>query len=276
MWLAVYSNKKSQIAIEYCYRFRTKYKDAHVFWVHGSSHTRFEESYQRIAERLALPSLDNSSQQTLVRVRDWLSGQSNRPWLLVLDNMDDVNIIFRSKTQSCSSSKMHTHEPLVKWLPNSSIGSVLVTTRDRRLGERLVPERRPIAVEIFAMEDGKWLLSKRVQLKDEVDEALSHQLLQALDFLPLAITQTTAFLVENQITIADYLDILQKDDSEMKEFLAIDIPDPGRDSDLSSSILQTWKVSFDQIRKQKPFAAEILSLMAAPEARRLHPSPDRE
>ena len=233
-----------------------------MFWVHGSSHTRFEESYQRIAGHLAFPSFDDPSQQTLVRVRDWLSGESNRPWLLVLDNMDDVDIIFRSKTHSCSSSKTHTHEPLVNWLPPSSVGSVLVTTRDRRLGERLVPERRPIAVELFAMEDAKWLLSKRVQLKDEVDEALSHELLRTLDFLPLAITQATAFLVENQISIADYLDILQKDDSEMKDFLAIDVYDPGRDSKNSNSILQTWKVSFDQIRKQKPLAAEILSLMA--------------
>ena len=233
-----------------------------MFWIHGSSYTRFEESYQRIAEQLALPNLDDPNQSTLVRVRDWLSEESNCPWLLVLDNMDDVDVIFRPKDHSCSGSQKHTHEPLVNWLPRSSVGSVLVTTRDRRLGDRLVPGQRPIAVELFEMKDAKCLLSKRVQLEDEVDEALSHQLLQTLDFLPLAITQATAFLVENQISIADYLDILQKDDSEMKDFLAIDIYDPGRDSDLSNSILQTWKVSFDQIRKQGPLAAEILSLMA--------------
>lgn len=139
---------------------------------------------------------------------------------------------------------------------------MLITTRDRRLGERLVPGQRPIAIEPFEMEDAKCLLSKRVQLEDDVDEALSHQLLQTLDFLPLAITQATAFLAENEISIAEYLEILQRDDSEMKEFLATDIYDPGRDSDLSNSILQTWKVSFDQIRTQKPLAAEILSLMA--------------
>ena len=198
----------------------------------------------------------------LVRVRDWLSEESNCLWLLVLDNMDDVDIIFRPQNHSCSGSKKHTHEPLVNWLPRSSVGSVLVTTRDRRLGDRLVPGQRPIAVELFEMKDAKCLLSKRVQLDDEIDEALSHELLSTLDFLPLAITQATAFLVENQISIADYLDILQKDDSEMKDFLAIDIYDPARGSDLSNSILQTWKVSFDQIKKQKPLAAEILSLMA--------------
>ena len=254
--------RKSQIAIEYCHRFRSKHKDAHVFWIHGSGYTRFEESYQRIAKQLALPSLDDPNQPTLARVRDWLSEESNCPWLLVLDNMDDVDVIFRPNNHSCSGSQKHTHEPLFNWLPRSSVGSVLVTTRDRRLGDRLVPGQRPIAVELFEMKDAKCLFSKRVQLEDEDDEALSHQLLQTLDFLPLAITQATAFLVENQISIADYLDILQKDDSEMKDFLAIDIYDPARDSDLSNSILQTWKVSFDQIKKQKPLAAEILSLMA--------------
>lgn len=233
-----------------------------MFWIHGSSYTRLEESYQQIAEHLALPNLDDPSQQTLVHVRDWLSEEANCPWLLVLDNMDDVDIIFRSTSHSCSGSKKHTHEPLVNWLPRSSVGSMLITTRDRRLGERLVPGQRPIAVDPFEMQDAKCLLRKRGQLEDDVDEALSHQLLQILDFLPLAITQATAFLVENEISIAEYLEILQKDDSEMKEFLATDIYDPGRDSDLSNSILQTWKVSFDQIRMQKPLAAEILSLMA--------------
>ena len=233
-----------------------------MFWIHGSSYTRFEESYQQIAERLALPGLADPSQQTLVHVRDWLSEEANCPWLLVLDNMDDVDIVFRPTSHSCSGSTKHTHEPLVNWLPRSSIGSMLVTTRDRRLGERLVPGQRPIAVNPFEIEDAKCLLSKRVQLEDDVDEALSHQLLETLDFLPLAITQATAFLAENEYSIAEYLEILQKDDSEMKEFLATDIYDPGRDSDLSNSILQTWKVSFDQIRTQTPLAAEILSLMA--------------
>ena len=233
-----------------------------MFWIHGSSYTRFEESYQQIAKRLALPGLDDPSQQTLVHVWDWLSEEANCPWLLVLDNVDDVDIVSRPTRHSCSGSTKHTHEPLVKWLPRSSIGSMLVTTRDRRLAERLVPGQRPIAVNPFEMEDVKCLLSKRVPLEDDVDEVLSHQLLETLDFLPLAITQATAFLAENEYSIAEYLEILQKDDSEMKEFLATDIYAPGRDSDLSNSILQTWKVSFDQIRTQTPLAAEILSLMA--------------
>ena len=62
--------------------------------------------------------------------------------------------------------------------------------------------------------------------------------------------------------MAEYLDILQNYDAAVKAFLATGIYDPRWDSDLSNFILQTWKVSFDQIRAQNLRAAEVLSLMA--------------
>ena len=45
----------------------------------------------------------------------------------------------------------------------------------------------------------------------------------------------------------------------------VDLPDRRRDGpgrDFANSVIRTWKVSFDQIRKQDPRAAELLSLMA--------------
>jgi hypothetical protein len=51
----------------------------------------------------------------------------------------------------------------------------------------------------------------------------------------------------------------------MQDLLSVDLPDHRRDhemrSDMQNSVIRTWKVSFDQIRSQKPRAAEILSLM---------------
>ena len=42
----------------------------------------------------------------------------------------------------------------------------------------------------------------------------------------------------------------------------MDLLDHRRHSESQNSVIRTWKVSFDQIRKQKPRAAEILFLMA--------------
>lgn len=38
--------------------------------------------------------------------------------------------------------------------------------------------------------------------------------------------------------------------------------DPGRESDIQNSIFATWKISFDEISKQNPQPADLLSLMA--------------
>ena len=178
------SNRKSQIAIEYCHRYRNKHPDTHILWVHGGSRARFEESYQQIATELALPGFD-PNRQTLKLVREWL---------LILDNLDDVDMVFCSRPPPSGEGQGNASEALVNHLPRTFVGSMLINTRDRRLGERLVPGKRPISVEPFEMEDAECLLSKMVEVNGTDDEPPSCELLGALDFLPLAITQATAFL----------------------------------------------------------------------------------
>ncbi len=250
---------KSQIAIEYCYRYRSKHPEAHIFWVYGGSHARFEESYQQIAADLTLPGFDDPNQQTLKLVQDWLNINDGTDWLMILDNVDDMDIVFGEKHESPRNEKK---KELIEYLPRSSAGLILITTRDRRLGERLVPGKKPIAVEAFNTQDARILLDNKLPKDDDRDGELSQQLLRALDYLPLAITQATAFMTENEISVAGYLEILRSDESEMIEFLATDMYDPNRDSELSNSVLHTWKVSFDKIKVQKPQAADLLSLMS--------------
>ena len=98
--------------------------------------------------------------------------------------------------------------------------------------------------------------------EDGWSEADSSKLLNDLEYLPLAITQATAFISENGITLTEYLEALRTDDSDMKDLLSEDLEDPRRDWETKNSVIRTWKLSFDQITKQKPRAAEILSLMA--------------
>ena len=188
------SNRKSQIAIEYYHRYRNKHQDTHILWVHGGSRARFEESYQQIATELPLPGLDDPNRQTLKMVRDWLNEATNTPWLLILDNLNDVDMVFCSRPPPSGEGQGNASEALVDHLPRTFIGPMLITTRDRRLGERPAPGKRPISVEPFEMEDAECLLSKKVEVNGNDDEALSCELLRALDFLPLAITQATAFL----------------------------------------------------------------------------------
>ena len=56
--------------------------------------------------------------------------------------------------------------------------------------------------------------------------------------------------------------MLQASDSDQIELLSKDLYDPRRDTDAPSSVVRTWKLSYDLVRARKPRAAEILALMA--------------
>jgi tetratricopeptide (TPR) repeat protein len=88
------------------------------------------------------------------------------------------------------------------------------------------------------------------------------KLLKILEYLPLAITQAAAFISENRISVAEYINIFRIDDSELTSLFNHNLPDHRRDMEASNSVIQTWKLTFDQIERQQPRAAHMLSLMA--------------
>jgi hypothetical protein len=84
--------RKSQIALEYAYRRKKQSPSSSVFWILASTVTRFEESYQRIASEFQLPRRADPKIDTLQLVRNWFEDQYQRPWLMVIDNVDDTQI----------------------------------------------------------------------------------------------------------------------------------------------------------------------------------------
>jgi hypothetical protein len=51
-------------------------------------------------------------------------------------------------------------------------------------------------------------------------------LFDKLGCLPLAITQAAAFISENKITLAEYIEILQASDLDVADLLSEDLHDP--------------------------------------------------
>ncbi|MCJ1425263.1 hypothetical protein MMC29_003151 [Sticta canariensis] len=247
---------KSQIAIEYCYRFRDKYHDASIFWVHVGTISKFKQGYEAIANNLGLVGKDNPKANTLQLVADWFNNEDNGRWLMILDNVDDQSV-FESDSKNSEQSM-----PLIRYLPHSQTGSIIITTRDRRVGERLTFREKPLLVSLFDRHMAKTLLRSKLDKNIEWIEEDADKLVETLEFLPLAVTQAAAFITENSITAKKYTDILRASDSGLTNLLNQDLIDLRRDFDASSSIIRTWQVSFDQIRMQNPRAAKLLSLMA--------------
>ena len=78
---------KSQIALEYCRKWRKTYRG--IFWVDANSEMTATQSYAIIAAELMGPSWGetNDSAAHIRMVRDRLEGW-HEEWLLVLDNYD--------------------------------------------------------------------------------------------------------------------------------------------------------------------------------------------
>ena len=251
---------KSQIAIEYCYRYKDETPDAHVFWVYGGTIARFYQGYKRIAHHLNLPGWDDPEESILDLVSSWLSSTQD-DYLLVIDNADNIEHWWPGKYKS-GASLDDPSKDLSKYLPDRMGNSkVLITTRDNRVAGRLARKGKPIVLQPMSEQEATSLfLSKLGDDSSNINEAEVHALLDELDHLPLAVSQAAAFIQENCISVAEYTIALQGSDAE--EFLHEELDDSRRDEDSINSVYRTLKLSYDQIKEQKPRAAELLCLLA--------------
>ena len=252
-------SRKSQVAIEYAYRFKEAHESSYVFWVYGGSVPRFYQGYKKIAQALDLPGWDDPDVSVLDLVSQWLETTTSS-YLLILDNADNLLHYWPNKYKTAP-----THdEPdvnLSSYLPGiQSGGKILITSRDSRVAGRLSRPYKPVLLQHMSIEEAVELFRSDL-MKNEIeasDEEVA-KVARALDCLPLAITQAASFIDENGISVAEYLKMLDSDDAE--EYLQEELDDSRRDEDSINSVFRSWKLSFDQITKQKPRAAELLSLL---------------
>jgi hypothetical protein len=90
-------NSKSQLALQYAHSIRDASPQTFVFWVHASNRARFEEAYRDLADRLQLPGRTDPKADVLPLVSKWLRDEANGRWVMVLDNVDDVETFFHSR-----------------------------------------------------------------------------------------------------------------------------------------------------------------------------------
>ena len=137
-----------------------------------------------------------------------------------------------------------------------------MTTRDRTIGLNIAGKSGCIIVPYMTMPEASSLFWSYIDASMSLLEDDLKILLKALDFLPLAISQAATFINQNGCTLKEYLEMLQGDELEVHDLLSTDLGDVRRPEDSESSVLRTWKLSFDLISTRAPRAAELLSLMA--------------
>ncbi|KAK1978876.1 hypothetical protein LZ30DRAFT_198966 [Colletotrichum cereale] len=218
----------------------------------------------RHREQAALPRRSDPNVDVVRLVYDWLCAEENGQWLMVVDNADDVKVFYpKPESVQSGSTTSKTHQPLAAFLPQSSNGRILVTSRSRDVAERLTgSSRNVLSIEAMDEDQAHQLLQKKLQ--DAHDDEVAAELLRALEYMPLAITQAAAFILRRapRMSPSTYLADFHKSEKNKASLLNRNMGDLRRDPSASNSIVTTWQITFDSIRQERQSAADLLAFLS--------------
>lgn len=212
---------------------------------------RFEESFNRIASECGITTPDGATSDTALLLKSWLEVRHVGSWLMVIDNVDNGDAFFRGKMTVGKSPS--------ECIPHCQNGSLLFTTRSRDVAFDVANPEMPILIHELGKAEGLSLVRKR--LRENCSEELIFELLQELEYIPLAITQAIAFMVKRQRTVEQYLRQYRKSDATKTKFLSYEFSEHARPENTLESVTKTWRLSFESIRDSNRRAADLLSLI---------------
>ncbi|KAH9901850.1 hypothetical protein F4778DRAFT_771119 [Xylariomycetidae sp. FL2044] len=254
---------KTQIALAFTHWLHRASPNISIFWVHASNAERFREAYTSIAKTCQVPKYDDPNTDTVALLKSWLEEKDRGRWLMIIDNADDAQLFCRPEAPARNpvTGEGNSGPYFAQYIPECAHGTVLITTRNKKVGSHLCRGAPLIQVDNMTDGESRQLLQK--QLDDthtSADELLA--LANRLEHLPLALAQAAAYMQANSMSITRYLELLDQNDGNPINLLSEEFEATGRDSALPHGVVATWILSFDQIERQNALAGEILSLMS--------------
>lgn len=249
---------KTQLVLELLHRLREKNKRHSAIWIQATSMESLDQGYHAIARRFQIDNPAEKDTNIKKLVKDFLSNDSAGHWILVFDNADDIDMWIEKPEFETSESNR-----LVDYIPRSETGRVIFTTRNRKVAVKLA-QQNVIEVSKMTEETATRMLRNSLLHSDLVDArpADTKRMLEWLTHLPLAIGQAAAYINENGITLADYLVLVDCQEQEVIDLLTEQFEDDARYSDMKNPVATTWLISFRQIQRRDPLAANYMFFMA--------------
>ncbi len=221
---------KTQTARAYAHRHLADYEL--IWWLRAETPATLAADYATLAGPLGLDP-DTADQAKLnAAIRQRL--QSRSTWLLIFDNVED---------------------PLLprEWLPGTGGGHSLITSRRtdwqglaKPLSLPVMSEDEAIAI-LTGSSDGRILLP--------AEHAVASDLARDLGYLPLALAQSRAYMVETGRGLASYLSLFRSS-------RPADFANNRPSLDYLASYATTWKISIDAAEAACPAARPLLELLA--------------
>ena len=224
---------KSELALQYASAHGGEY--GLVWWITAADAGQAEAGLAGLAGRLCpLVAVAGTTGDAAGWATGWL--QAHDRWLLILDNVEDLADV----------------EPLLGQLAG---GHVIVTSRRDADWGRLAD---PVQLDILDPAAAAQILIRRTGQHGAADEEAAAQIAAALGFLPLALDQAAAYIVQQRVSVAAYLASLHRDPARMH----------AAGTGAQQTIARLWDLHITAIRGRSPAAARMLGVLAryAPDA----------
>ncbi|MEV6605700.1 NB-ARC domain-containing protein [Kutzneria sp. NPDC051319] len=223
---------KTQLAAALAHRVWSQREVDLVVWVTATSRTSVVASYAQAIGDIT-GGADPDQDQAADRFLAWLEA-TDRRWLVVLDDLTDPADLHRL------------------WPPTS--GRTVVTTR--REDHALTAGRLVVRVCLFSPSESLQYLEAKLssaQLSSAADLAYD------LGHLPLALSQAAAYILDRDLTCADYR-------TRLAERRLTDlVPEPSaRPDDYRNAVTETWSLSIELADRLRPegLAGSLLRIAA--------------
>jgi hypothetical protein len=242
---------KTQLALKFAKDHQAEFTS--IFFLDGSSQESLLKSfapvYCRITESKgpqapdsALPEKANQipPEQMAEEVVHWLAQEQNNRWLLIFDNID--------KEPSDEGGF-----DIVPYFPPKDHGSILITTRlaplsrlgrGKRVGRMSEAEAVGLLDEILGESSSD---QQRTWATRNQESPTTHELLETLDGLPLAISQAGRFINTLNLKLETYLELYASSKREVMDMLSGDsyLHDAEK-----RSIRTTWTTSLNLLKEK--------------------------
>ncbi|KAI9896031.1 hypothetical protein N3K66_009100 [Trichothecium roseum] len=243
---------KTQIALDYGYRRCGNDEKCSVFWVHADNEASFTSDYKTIGRKLGVDEQLEGS-DLLEEVCSKIGERSR--WVMIVDNADNLGLF------GVGTGPQRTAESLCRYVPHTSHGTVLWTSRDAHIAGTLVSAGRGIEVRSLEADEAMTLLTRTRNDESTAQEAGVTALLEELQRLPLAISQAGAYMPRTSMTASEYLSLLAQGRTRW-EVLKMSDADRHRRPEVSNSVLETWRISIERIREESKMSYRMLHVIA--------------
>ena len=229
---------KTQIAIEYAYRYGKEYNS--IFWISAVDQAALLSGFEKIAKRTICSITLNQKPETIAKaVLAWL--RQEKGWLLVMDNLDDISVA-------------------EGYLPGMGTnGHTLITTRNP---DCLQFQAEGIEIPVLQKYEAINLFYLRSDIQNietsSADYFYISNIVDELGCHALAIEQATAFIRCSRMDVSKFLSIYKASRTDLLKRIS---PGIGQ---YKMSVYATVQLSFGKVEKMKygERAMKLLHLLA--------------